>query len=79
MRRKINKLKDAVSNERVEHIKPLELHKGCFEHCPDSLLEDDELFEELEAPEKWFNDKRIGKWSDYRNKLTRKDLSEMIE
>lgn len=59
--------------------KPLELHKGCFEHCPDYLLEDDSLFDELEAPEEWFSDRRIGKWSEYRNGLTGKDLSEMFE
>ena len=78
--KKVCKLSETVDgSERVECIKPLELHKGCFEHCPDYLLEDDSLFDELEAPEEWFSDRRIGKWSEYRNGLTRKDLSEMYE
>ena len=78
--KKVCKLSETVDgSERVEWIKPLELHKGCFEHCPDYLLEDDSLFDELKAPEEWFSDKRIGKWSEYRNGLTRKDLSEMYE
>lgn len=78
--KKVCKLSEAVDgSERVEWIKPSELHKGCFEHCPDYLLEDDSLFDELEAPEEWFSDRRIGKWSEYRNGLTRKDLSEMYE
>ena len=78
--KKVCKLSETVDdNGRVEWIKPLELYKGCFEHCPDYLLEDDSLFDELEAPEEWFSDRRIGKWSEYRNGLTRKDLSEMYE
>ena len=78
--KKVCKLSETVDgNERVEWIKPLELHKGCFEHCPDYLLEDDSLFDELEAPEEWFSDRRIGKWFEYRNGLTGKDLSEMYE
>ena len=78
--KKVCKLSETVDgSERVEWIKPFELHKGCFEHCPDYLLEDDSLFDELEAPEEWFSDRRIGKWSEYRNGLTRKDLREMYE
>jgi len=76
---KVERLADAVSEERVEWIKPLALKHGVFEFCPDFLLEDDSLFEELDASEEWFSDKRIGKWSEYRNGLTKKDLSEMIE
>ena len=78
--KKVCKLSETVDGSgRAEWIKPLELHKGCFEHCPDYLLEDDSLFDELEAPEEWFSDRRIGKWSEYRNGLTRKDLSEVYE
>ena len=78
--KKVCKLSETVDGSgRVEWIKPLELHKGCFERCPDYLLEDDSLFDELEAPEEWFSDRRIGRWSEYRNGLTRKDLSEMYE
>ena len=78
--KKVCKLSETVNgSERVEWIKPLELHKGCVEHCPDYLLEDDSLFDELETPEEWFSDRRIGKWSEYRNGLTRKDLREMYE
>lgn len=78
--KKVCRLSETVDGSgRAEWITPLELHKGCFEHCPDYLLEDDSLFDELEAPEEWFSDKRIGKWSEYRNGLTRKDLSEMYE
>ena len=55
--KKVCKLSETVDgSERVEWIKSLELHKGCFEHCPDYLLEDDSLFDELEAPEEWFSD-----------------------
>ena len=78
--KKVSKLSETVyGSGRGEGIKPLEMHKGCFEHCPDYLLEDDSLFDELEAPEEWFSDRRIGKWSEYRNGLMRKDLSEMYE
>ena len=78
--KKVCKLSETVDdNGRVEWIKPPELYTGCFEHCPDYLLEDDSLFDELEAPDEWFSDRRIGKWSEYRNGLTRKDLSEMYE
>lgn len=72
---KIEKLSDAITGERAEYIVPIALF------AKDDGFLDDEFFSELasdEADDEWFDDKRICKWSDFRNSLTRKDLSKLV-
>ena len=74
---------DCIAEERVEWVKDAPLR-------PLEYLLDDELMEELlkleanegepgDEDEEWFNDKRIGKWSDFRNSLTKKNLNGILE
>lgn len=73
---KIEKLSDAITGERAEYIVPISLV------VEDDGFFDDELFSELaigdEEGAEWFEDKRIGKWSDFRNSLTSKDLCKLV-
>lgn len=77
--KKVDKLADCVGEERVDWVKDILLH------APEYLL-DDGLIEELQKlddenaeDEEWFDDKRIGKWRDFRNSLTKRDMSDMYE
>ncbi len=81
--KKVDRLTDCIAEERVEWVKDAPLHSLEY-------LLDDGLMEELlklEANEEelgdedreWFNDKRIGKWSDFRNSLTKKNLNGILE
>lgn len=77
MARKVEKLSECVGEERVDWIRDIPLH------TPEYLL-DDALIESLESigtdrDEDWFKDRRIGRWGDFRNSLTKKNLSDMIE
>lgn len=74
---KIEKLSECVSDKREEWVKEIPLN------APEYLF-DDELINDLESigtenDDDWFKDRRIGRWSSFRNSLTKKDLSEMIE
>ena len=69
----VKSLKDCVSGERVEWIesRPIATTKGT------NFIDFDYLVEHADDPEdtEWFKDSRIGKWSDFIQKTTRKDLS----
>jgi len=77
MPRKVNRLAECVNDEKADCIREIPLH------TPEYLLDDD-LIEDLETigtenDDDWFKDRRIGRWSSFRNSLTMKDLSGMIE
>ena len=84
---KVEKLSDTVSGEREEWVKVRPLHTSPqlsemsdeYPNVP-SYLFDDALIEDLQSgKEEFFDDPRIKQWRKYRNSLTKKDLSDMIE
>ena len=72
--KEINKLSDSVSGERDEWIIPEKLHEIDF-----SLFDDNALEDSAEQEDEWFTDSRIGKWSDFRNSLTKKNLKTILK
>lgn len=76
MANRIEKLSDAASGERAEWIVPKPL---CTK---ESLFDDDVLLDGLEevggaVDEPWFLDDRIGRWGEFRQSLTGKDLDDI--
>lgn len=81
--KRVEKLSDAIVGERVGQIAPLAVlpTKRCFVSEDGGEFLDDLFFFELansDSEEEWFDDKRVGKWSDFRNSLTNKNLSALV-
>ncbi len=84
--RKAEKLSDLVSDQKETHVKSravLHAQPSMFEMSDEypevpAYLLDDDFIAELESDD-FFDDPRIQRWGAYRNSLTKKDLSDMIE
>ena len=75
MAKRVEKLADCVSREKAEVIVPEPLH-GCEYLLDDELIEDLRLMDAEDA--EWFDDPRIGKWMDYRNSLTKRNMDDVM-
>lgn len=75
MARKVDKLSECVSDKRVTHIVPRPLVDLSEKYFDFDYLENNLVHNAQNVEEEWFNDKRIGKWSDFVKTLTTKDLS----
>ena len=74
MAKKVSKLSECVADKKATHIVPIVI--GHPEKYYDFDFLDSKLANHLEnVEEEWFDDKRIGKWSNFVRTLTSKDLS----
>lgn len=77
--KKVEKLSEAVGEERVEHIMPLRLHKeSLLDEIADEDLLDMENPVEEEDDGVWYGYEKVQKWSSFRNSLTKKDLKSIM-
>lgn len=66
-----NSLRECVQKKDIDAIKSIEMSPELV-----NMIDFDYLEEHSGEEPEWFKDKRIGKWSDFVQSLTRKNLDD---